>query len=215
MLLPGSAAEPLGAPKYWPIYARRDRGGGLVVHTAAATSTTAAAGYPSFYLDYHVGNGDRAQASSRAMVAGGLFEAVPGVRVVSPSRASPGRRRCAGRWTPPGSRCAADHPRLTRRPSEYIDEHVWFTTQPIEEPADPQHLLYAIEQAHLRDRLLFSTDYPHWDFDSPSRRCRGSSTRSCASKILCGNALRPLRLPGNPASAATRRNPSAMSAAQL
>ena len=58
-------------------------------------------------------------------------------------------------------------PHVKRPPSEYIREHVWFTTQPIEEPANPQHL----RDLDRLDRLgppLFSTDYPHWDYDDPT-----------------------------------------------
>jgi predicted TIM-barrel fold metal-dependent hydrolase len=78
---------------------------------------------------------------------------------------------------------------------------VWFTTQPIEEPEDPAHLLYAIEEAQLENRLLFATDYPHWDFDSPAQALPRGMPGQLRKAILCGNALdlygfpreRPLR----------------------
>ena len=89
---------------------------------------------------------------------------------------------------PRGSSCALTTRGSTRPPSEYIDEHVWFTTQPIEEPEDPQHLVYAIEQAHLRDKLLFATDYPHWDFDSPTQALPRVIDKELRRKILCENA---------------------------
>jgi uncharacterized protein len=88
-----------------------------------------------------------------------------------------------------------DHPRVQRKPSEYIDEHVWFTTQPIEEPDDPQHLVYAIEQARLGDRLLFATDYPHWDFDSPKQALPRAFGGELRRAILRDNAPAQYGLP--------------------
>jgi hypothetical protein len=44
--------------------------------------------------------------------------------------------------------------------------NVWFTTQPVEEPEPRAHLADAIEWMGW-DRVLFATDYPHWDFDDP------------------------------------------------
>jgi predicted TIM-barrel fold metal-dependent hydrolase len=59
-------------------------------------------------------------------------------------------------------------PWVKRPPSEYILENVRFTTQPIEEPTDPRHMLPLLEMIHADKTLMFSSDYPHWDNDSPS-----------------------------------------------
>ena len=61
-----------------------------------------------------------------------------------------------------------DVPHLDRRPSELFREHFWFTTQPIEEPDDPEQLVQALEFTGMTDRIMFASDYPHWDFDSPA-----------------------------------------------
>ncbi len=58
-------------------------------------------------------------------------------------------------------------PHLKRPPSEYLRSNVWFTTQPIEEPEPREHLAETIEWLGW-DRVLFATDYPHWDFDDPA-----------------------------------------------
>ena len=57
-------------------------------------------------------------------------------------------------------------PHLKRLPSEYIRDNIWVTTQPIEEPERPEDLLSTCEWIGW-DRIMFSTDYPHWDQDDP------------------------------------------------
>jgi predicted TIM-barrel fold metal-dependent hydrolase len=195
VLLPASAAEQLGSPKYWPIYEAATAAGRPVAFHTGGYVDHRGAGYPSFYLDYHVGNGIVMQTQLASMVAGGMFDAVPGLRVVL--------TECGVAWAA-ALRWSLDsafevmhdeHPRLQRKPSEYIDEHVWFTTQPIEEPEDPQHLVHAISHARLGDRLLFATDYPHWDFDSPKQALPRSFEPSVRRAILCENALSLYGLP--------------------
>ena len=61
-----------------------------------------------------------------------------------------------------------EFPHLKRLPSEYIKDHVWLTTQPMEEPAIKAHAMDSIDWIGW-DRLLFATDYPHWDHDDPSQ----------------------------------------------
>ena len=66
-------------------------------------------------------------------------------------------------------RMRSEVPHLGKRPSEYIRRHIWVTTQPMEEPEDRQHLFDTMEWIGW-DRLLFASDYPHWDFDDPFLR---------------------------------------------
>ena len=54
-------------------------------------------------------------------------------------------------------------------PSELIREHVWLTTQPIDEPPRAADFAALLEQLGMDDRIMFATDYPHWDFDAPDR----------------------------------------------
>jgi predicted TIM-barrel fold metal-dependent hydrolase len=61
----------------------------------------------------------------------------------------------------------SDAPLLKRLPSEYISE-MFFTTQPLE--VTIPHMLEATFKAvHAETQLMYSSDWPHWDFDVPAQ----------------------------------------------
>jgi predicted TIM-barrel fold metal-dependent hydrolase len=63
-------------------------------------------------------------------------------------------------------------PWVKKAPSEYVRERIKFTTQPIDEPANPKHLLTLIDMLGP-EVLMFSTDYPHFDTDDPDQVLKG------------------------------------------
>ncbi|MFC7540273.1 amidohydrolase family protein [Siccirubricoccus deserti] len=73
------------------------------------------------------------------------------------------------------------------RPSEYIRDHIWVSTQPMEEPERGQHLADIMEWIGW-DRILFATDYPHWDFDDPRAAMPGFLSAERRAAIYGGNA---------------------------
>ena len=46
-------------------------------------------------------------------------------------------------------------------------QNFWVSTQPMEEPENPEDLRRILSWIGW-DRVLFATDYPHWDFDDPA-----------------------------------------------
>jgi len=84
-------------------------------------------------------------------------------------------------------------PWLKRLPSEYIRAQVRLTTQPIEEPENPAHLLQIFEMIGAPQMILFSSDYPHWDFDNP-RMALPPLPPEWKERILWRNAAELYRL---------------------
>jgi uncharacterized protein len=79
-------------------------------------------------------------------------------------------------------------PWVKRPPSEYVFDHVRWSTQPLDEPASQEHLHAMLDMIHADRTILFATDYPHWDNEFPDRVLRGL-TPELKQRILLDNAL--------------------------
>ena len=107
-------------------------------------------------------------------------------------------------WVPPLAwrldaawrKLRSEVPHVKRLPSEHISEHFWLTTQPMEEPDRPEYFVQMLEHfPPLADRLMFATDYPHWDFDAPdSALPRVRLPQGTHQKIMAENARALYRL---------------------
>jgi predicted TIM-barrel fold metal-dependent hydrolase len=58
-------------------------------------------------------------------------------------------------------------PALKMLPSDYMRQ-MYYTSQPMEVVKNIKALEVTCEMMHAETQLLFSSDYPHWDFDLPS-----------------------------------------------
>jgi predicted TIM-barrel fold metal-dependent hydrolase len=79
-------------------------------------------------------------------------------------------------------------PHVKRPPSEYLKNNIWFTTQPMEEPNPAKNLTDTLNWIGT-DRLMFSTDYPHWDFDDPRYAFKVPLSAAEKAAIFAGNAI--------------------------
>ena len=86
-------------------------------------------------------------------------------------------------------------PFLERRPSEYMKERFWFSTQPLEEPDNPRDLVETIHHYDGEDRTLFASDWPHHDFDHPNAILKLPMSPEMKRKIMGENALALFKIP--------------------
>ena len=63
-----------------------------------------------------------------------------------------------------------------------------YATQPVEEPEHPDDLRQTFEWIGC-DRMVYSSDYPHWDFDDPHQAWRFQMTATEKRQVLHDNAL--------------------------
>lgn len=182
--------EPLGRRPYWPIYeAATSRGLPVGMHFASTTALPiTAGGWPSYYIEDHTVMSMAFQAQVTSLVLSGTFERFPDLKVALVEGGFA--------WMPPlmwrldalYHRLHEEVPYLTRLPSEYIRKHMRMTTQPMEEPDRPRHLLQLLDELG-QEMLMFSTDYPHWDFDNPRRAFQTTLPHELEQQILHDNAF--------------------------
>ena len=170
VLLLSRTAEPAGQKRYWPIYrAASEAGLPVGIHAFGFGGyPVSGAGWPSFYLEDMVGHAQSCQTMLTSMVMEGIFERFPKLKIVVVEAGFAWLPSLCWRLDKLWHRLRAETPHLKRPPSEYIREHVWLTTQPMEEPEPKSRALDAIEWIGW-DRLLFATDHPHWDYDDPTQ----------------------------------------------
>ncbi len=79
-------------------------------------------------------------------------------------------------------------PHLDRKPSEYVREQFYWGTQPLEDPAGSINLKQIIEMVGV-DSLLYTSDFPHLDFDYPTILTIPKLDQAAERKIFGENAL--------------------------
>ncbi|GAA4555460.1 amidohydrolase family protein [Pseudonocardia xishanensis] len=181
--------DPLGHRRYWPIYeAMVEHDLPLQVHLSQGGGNPATGtGWPSYHTEYHVGQVQSFQSQLLNLVLSGTFDRFPELRIMfvegNVAHFVPLTQRLDYHW----HSLRSEVPDLQRKPSEYVRDHVWVSTQPIDEPDDPAHLMDYIE-AFGSDRVLFASDYPHFDFDDPHEIFPSAVPQGVKDRILRENA---------------------------
>ena len=89
---------------------------------------------------------------------------------------------------------SSEYPLLKKKPSDYM-RAMYYASQPME--ADNlRALACTFEMINAETQLLYASDYPHWDFDLPSRIWDlPFLSEKAKHNILGGNAARLFKLP--------------------
>lgn len=171
VLVGGLTGTGFGHKQYWPIYqACVEHGLPMAVHPTADVGNSGpqtSVGWYSSFLEHHTDHSQAFMAHSISLIVEGVFEEFPTLKWVLIEGGLGWAPYVAGRLDRLYPALKAETPYLKRLPSEYLREHIYFSTQPIEEPTDPAHLQHLLRMAGADRRVLFASDYPHWDFDNP------------------------------------------------
>ena len=172
VLMASAARIPYGNKHYWPIYAAAvEHDLPVAIHVGAEGTGIAnpptGVGYPSTYLEFHTDHSLTMMAHCVSLVAEGTFEEFPTLKFIFVEGGVCWAPHIMWRLDRLYPRFKAEVPYLKRLPSEYILDHCYFSTQPIEEPENGKHLLQMFDMLRAEKTVLFASDYPHWDFDNP------------------------------------------------
>jgi uncharacterized protein len=194
VLMLSRTAEAVGRKRYWPIFeAAVEAGLPVGIHAFGYSGWAMTnGGWPSFYIEEVTEHATSAQAVVTSMIMEGLFERYRDLKIVL--------TECGFGWLPAlgwrldrnWKRMRDEVPHVTRAPSEYIREHIYVTTQPMEEAEDPAHVVDAMRWIGM-DHILFASDYPHWDFDDPFMAIPPSLPDEQRRMVFGGNAKKLYR----------------------
>lgn len=165
--MPVAGDMPFGRRNYWPIYKAAARFGlPVAIHPGGGGR------YPQSYIGNHsLYIEDYALQSSTmanqmlSMIYEGVFSEFPDLKVVM--------LESGVTWLPSYLTDAENKwmalrrevPWVDKSPWEYAREHFRFTTQPFDVPANGDVVNRLIDMLGSEDMLLFSTDYPHAQFE--------------------------------------------------
>jgi uncharacterized protein len=183
----------MGERHYYPIYeAAQHHGLPIALHPNSVDAiyqraATLAGGVPTYYVEWHTALTQIFQANVLSLVCHGVFERFPGLNVVIAEGGVAWLPDVMWRLDKDWEALRDEVPWVKRLPSEYIFDHVRFTTQPFLEPRKPEHLRAILDIVEGARTLLFSSDYPHWDFDDPMQALQ-RVPEAMRERIRGGNA---------------------------
>jgi len=181
---------PLGRRHYWPIYAAAERHGlPLGIHAGSLyRHAPTPGGWPSYYLEDYVSYAAGLESTLLSLIAEGVFVKFPRLKAVFIESGFTWLPACLWRFNKTWRGVRSEIPWVDRPPAEVVRDHIRFTLQPVDAPPNPGQLERVIEQMGSDELLLFSTDYPHWQFEGEAA-LPAELPRHLWRKILIDNPL--------------------------
>jgi predicted TIM-barrel fold metal-dependent hydrolase len=154
-----------GDPFYHPIFEAAQRHN-LVIAMHHADPLRSALGKGRYYIEWHVNVPQGAMSELTSLVCNGVFDKFPTLQFVIVESGFSWLPHLLWRFDQNYRSLYQEIPWVKQLPSKYIRERVKFSTQPTED-FSTANWLRLIDMLETDRMLVFSTDYPHWDFDAP------------------------------------------------
>lgn len=184
----GGVNPPLGREKYFPIYEAAENAGlPVMIHNAA---TGIVGSYPlqwqgtKRYIDVHVPYHPAEQMwHLTTMLTNGIPVRYPDLTFVLQESGVGWIPYFMHRYDNEYGKKSEDAPLLEKRPSEHLLDSFYFTSQPTEGADDPEYLCNVVRMFDGGENLMFSTDYPHYDFDYTDTLLKSLRTEFSSDEI--------------------------------
>jgi uncharacterized protein len=159
-----------------------------------ALAPTASGSTHSYFEDYLANSQIIAQAQVMSLVAEGVFERVPGLRVAL--------LECGFSWVPPmlwrfdkdWKAVWREVPWLKAKPSEYVQRHFRATTAPAQMTDDRDQAAQLAEMLGASEFLVYASDHPHRHGDGNLETLLDVLDDAGRAAVMHGNAERLYRL---------------------
>jgi predicted TIM-barrel fold metal-dependent hydrolase len=188
LLVLAMGESPLGKSRYWPIYAAAERHGFTIgIHAGSSYhQAVTGSGWPTYYLEDYAAQALGFHTQLGSLICEGVFVKYPKLKVVLIESGitwlPPYLWRLCKSWR--GVR--SEVPWVDRSPEEFVRDHVRMTLQPFDAPPAGEHIGRILDQLRSDDMLLFSSDFPHWQFDGAAMLPAGLDAQ-LRRKILSDN----------------------------
>jgi hypothetical protein len=191
---------PLGRRHHWPIYAAAERLGlPIGIHAGSNyRNPVTSLGWPTSYLEDYTSQSQGFQSQIASLICEGVFAKFPKLKVVLMESGVTWLPGFLWRFSKFWRGARTEIPWVDRSPAEIVRDNFRLTIQPFDGPADPGDVERIIDHLRSDDMLLFSSDFPHWQFDGDERLPKGLP-QGLRRKILVENPLATYdRLKGPP-----------------
>ncbi len=197
VFFPGSEYQkPLGDPSYDPIYAAAEDNDLTVVYhavddTICSRDAPVLLEFEQFVSMHTLGFPWTAMLTLTSLIVQGTPVKFPELNFVILESGVGWIPYMMGRLNREVDWRRSEAPLLEESPEEYIRDSFYFGTQPLEELNDPTHMEQILDVVGA-ENLLFATDYPHWDFDTPEaigNQLRRTFSAEERDRILHRNAI--------------------------
>ncbi|RYG73080.1 amidohydrolase [Lentibacillus lipolyticus] len=156
---------PWGDPYYHPIFEAAERHN-LMIAMHHNEPPSYYGNYPRYFVEWHsvMPNTHMVQISS--MIFNGVFEKYPNLKLMMLEAGFIYAPALMRKMDTQYKYLRHEVPWITEMPSETMKKHVKFSTQPVDELSKEEFEQF-VELMGSDEMVCFSTDYPHWDYDSP------------------------------------------------
>jgi uncharacterized protein len=174
----------------WPIYRAAEKHGLAIGLHAGSTYRFAptSSGWPSYQVEDYVAQSTAFENAIVSFLAEGVFNEFPTLRLVCLESGFTWLPTLLWRVNKEWRGVRQEVPWIDRAPADIVRERVRFTLQPVDAPRDGALLARTFEHMGSEDLVLFSTDYPHAQFDDDEVLPEGLSD-SLLRKIMVDNPL--------------------------
>jgi len=190
VLLLVAGDTPLGRRHYWPIYEAAQRHGLAVGIHAGSTyrHPVTPLGWPSYYTEDYAAQASAFQSALTSLICEGVFSKFPDLKVVLLESGFTWLPAHIWRLSKFWKGLRMEIPWVDRHPMEIVRDNIRLSLQPVDGPPDASAMTRLMEHMESDELLLFSTDYPHWQFDGDAALPDGLSAE-LVRKITVDNPL--------------------------